>query len=165
MVLGRPLGGQVAGLQIRPQRRARHRRIVQRNGELGANRLRRVARAHPRPIDALRQQIVAVLVAYLRDVLVARARLDLQQTGDRLPRIRCAPIDVLDGQIEPGQAQRLIAAPHLQTGLSRVVGVCVAAAEQLGRAIVEVGAEREAVAAKFTGLVNCLDGIDGRIWF
>lgn len=113
-----------------------------------------MTRFHPRPIHALRKQIVAIFATYLRHVLVTGARFQLQHTRYRLPGGRLAFRYIFDGQTETGQTQRLIALPDVDVRLGRVVRLNVATAEQLRRPIIEIRAKRESVAAQFAGFVN-----------
>lgn len=127
MIDGAGVRGQIAGLQIRFQRDARIRGVV--DGKASANRVGCMARFHPRPIHAFREQIVTVLAANLRHMLMASARLQLQHTRDRLPGGWLALCDVFDGQIETGQTQRLIIFPHIDVRLGRVICLNVTTTE------------------------------------
>lgn len=75
MIEGSRVNGQVAGLQVRFQRNARARRVI--DGESRANRFGRVTRFHARPIHAFCEQIVTIFSAYLRHMLVPSARFQL----------------------------------------------------------------------------------------
>lgn len=86
---------------------------------------------------------------------LAGARFDLQGADDGLPRVRRALANVFDGNGETaGQAERALRLPQGDVRFGGFVGARVAAAEQLGGTIVEVGAEGEAVASEFAGLVD-----------
>lgn len=111
------------------------------------------------PVQALVQQFVTVFSANLIRVGVVVTRLDVQRAGDRFPCRWRALGNVLQRDMQAGQRDLTRGLPHLDSSMGCVVRLGCATAKQFGGSRVEIGAEGEAIAAQFAGLLDLFDAL------